>query len=334
MTDAVASTVTNTVTSAMHTGLAVTASGFPDLFAPGVATAFILTILRVGGLMLAAPVWSAQSVPMKLRTALIVIFAVLLLPAATANANVTSLRISPASFLAESIIGFVIGVAAAITIASAEFAGELITTTAGLSGAAIMDPVNNTQAPILSGFMQLLALVLLVISGGHVLMIEAVGNSFRAMPLGASFDLGAGMGAFVPMAKVIFLSGLQFAAPVIAAVFVTNVALAVLGRAAPQLQIMSVAFPLQIGIGLLTFAGSIALVVHVMTDWTPGFATSLDAFARASGASASATPAKESTDAGINAARIRATTNAASINAAPVGMSPSASLTPSTAIGH
>jgi flagellar biosynthetic protein FliR len=157
-----------------------------------------------------------------------------------------------------------------------------------LSGAAIMDPVNNTQAPILSGFMGLLAMVLLVISGGHLLMIEAVGNSFRAMPLGASFDLAAGMHAVVPMAKVIFMSGLQFAAPVIAAVFVTNVALAVLGRAAPQLQIMSLAFPLQIGVGLLTFAGSVALVVHVMTDWTPGFANTLDAFARSSGASATA----------------------------------------------
>jgi flagellar biosynthetic protein FliR len=272
----------------MHRGLAVSASGFPDLFAPGVATAFILTLLRVAGLMLAAPVWSAQSVPMKLRTALIVIFAVLLLPASTSNANLPALRISPATFLSESIIGFVIGMAAAITVAAAEFAGELITTTAGLSGAAIMDPVNNTQHPILAGFMQLMALVLLVISGGHVLMITAVGNSFHAMPLGAPFDLAAGMGAFVPMARVIFVTGLQFAAPVIAAVFVTNVALAVLGRAAPQLQIMSVAFPMQIGIGLLTFAGSVALVVHVMTDWTPGFANSLDVFARASGASTAA----------------------------------------------
>jgi flagellar biosynthetic protein FliR len=278
--------------------------------------------------MLAAPVWSAQSVPMKLRTALIVIFAVLLLPASTASATLTTLRISPASFLFESIIGFVVGLAAAITVAAAEFAGELITTTAGLSGAAIMDPVNNTQAPILSGFMQLLALVLLVISGGHLLMIEAVGNSFRAMPLGAEFNIGAGMGAVVPMAKVIFLTGLQFAAPVIAAVFVTNVALAVLGRAAPQLQIMSVAFPLQIGVGLLTFAGSIALVVHVMTDWTPGFANTLDAFARASGASATATHANAAKVSAAKAARSVATPATTTATATPAAMSPS------IAIGH
>jgi len=50
---------------------------------------------------------------------------------------------------------------------------------------------------------------------------------------------------------------------------------------APQLNIMSLAFPLQIGVGLLTFAGSLALVVNAMSDWTPGFATNLENVARA-----------------------------------------------------
>ncbi len=257
------------------------AAGLPDFFAPGAATAFVLTLLRVGGLLLVAPVWSAKTVPMKLRTVLIVIFSVLLTPVASASANLPALRITPAAFLTESIIGFVIGLAAATTIAAAEFAGELITTTSGLSGAAVFDPVNNTQGSLLSSFMQLFALVLLVVGGGHVLMVKAVGMSFDALPLGANLDLGAGMVAFVPTAKVIFTSGLQFASPVIAAVFVTNLALATLGRAAPQLQVMSLAFPMQIGVGLLTFAGSVALIAHVMADWTPGFRDSLETFSHA-----------------------------------------------------
>jgi flagellar biosynthetic protein FliR len=74
---------------------------------------------------------------------------------------------------------------------------------------------------------------------------------------------------------------MQFAAPVIAAVLLTNIALAVLGRAAPQLQIMSLAFPLPIGIGLLTFAGSIGLVVQALGGWTTQYGTTLDSFVRA-----------------------------------------------------
>ena len=80
---------------------------------------------------------------------------------------------------------------------------------------------------------------------------------------------------------------MQFAAPVIAAVLLLNLAIAVLGRAAPQLNIMSVAFPLQIGAGLLTFAGSLALIVHAMSDWTPGFSATIESMARATRGSVS-----------------------------------------------
>lgn len=275
-----------------HSGLSelssFAAAGLPDFFAPGVTAAFVLTALRVGGLLLVAPVWSAKSVPMRLRSALLVIFSVLLMPASTAGVNSDLLRITPATFFGESAIGMVIGLSAAIVIAAAEAAGEQMTVSIGLSGAAIFDPINNTQGAILAQFMQMLAVVVLLVGGGHLVMIRAVAESFRVMPLGASLNISAGFGAFVPMARSLFSSGMQFAAPVIAAVLVMNIALAVLGRAAPKLQVMSVAFPLQIGVGLLTLSGTLALIIRVMSDWTPGFGANIEAFARAAGAASAA----------------------------------------------
>ncbi|MFO0093596.1 MAG: flagellar biosynthetic protein FliR, partial [Gemmatimonadaceae bacterium] len=88
--------------------------GLPDFAAPGVAAAFVLTALRVGGLLLVAPAWSAKSVPMKLRTAVLVVFAVLLLPSALQTADRATLVITPATFLAETAIGFALGLAAAL----------------------------------------------------------------------------------------------------------------------------------------------------------------------------------------------------------------------------
>ncbi|MFN7531169.1 MAG: flagellar biosynthetic protein FliR [Gemmatimonas sp.] len=255
--------------------------GLPDLFAPGVATATVLTALRVGGLLLVAPAWSAKSVPMRLRAALIVMFAVLLLPAALESADPTGLAITPATFLAETVVGFALGFAAALVVAGVEFAGELATNTIGLSGAAIFDPLGNTQGALFASFLQLLAVTLLLLAGGHLLMIEAVAKSFTVMPLGGPLALDRG---FLPLVKAgaqLFASGLQFAAPVIAAILLTNLALAVLGRAAPQLQVMSLAFPLQIGVGLLTFAGSIGLVVQALGGWTTPYHQTLDSFARA-----------------------------------------------------
>ena len=255
--------------------------GLPDFFAPGVATATVLTALRVGGLLLVAPAWSAKSVPMRLRTAMLVVFAVLLLPAALESADREHLAITPAAFLGETAIGFALGFAAAVVIAGAEFAGELATTTIGLSGAAIFDPINNTQSSLLASFMQLMALTLLLIAGGHVLMIEAVAKSFAVLPLGAPLALDQGLLSLAKAGAQIFASGLQFATPVIAAVMLTNIALSILGRAAPSLQVMSLAFPLQIGIGLITFAGSLGLVVQALGGSTTQYGNTIDSFVRA-----------------------------------------------------
>lgn len=256
-------------------------SGLPDFFAPGVATATVLVALRVGGLLLVAPAWSSKQIPMRLRTALLVLFAILLVPSGLASADRAVLAITPATFLTETALGMAFGLAAAFTIAGAEFAGELMTTTIGLSGAAIFDPVNNTQGAILGAFMQVLAIVILMGTGGHLLMLQAVSHSFSLFPLGAPLHVGAGLLALIKSASTIFATGVQFASPVIAAVMLANIALAILGRAAPQLQIMSIAFPLQIGIGLLTVAGSIGLLVRALGDWTPAYRQHLDLFAKA-----------------------------------------------------
>ncbi|MFN9205219.1 MAG: flagellar biosynthetic protein FliR, partial [Gemmatimonas sp.] len=122
---------------------------------------------------------------------------------------------------------------------------------------------------------------LLLVAGGHVLMLKAVAMSFVALPLGAPVALDQGFLALVKAASSIFATGLQFAAPVIAAILLANTALAILGRAAPQLQIISIAFPLQIGIGLLTFASSLGLIANGLGTWTAAYGRTVDTFARA-----------------------------------------------------
>lgn len=251
-------------------------TGFPDLFAPGVASALVLVALRVGGLMLVAPMWSARTVPMRLRTAALVLFAVLLLPTALASAPPEGVAITPATFLGETLIGFAIGFAGAIVLAGAEAAGELLTISMGLSGAAILNPTEGGQTLVLGQFLRLVALTLLLSAGGHLIMLEALAETFRVLPLGGSLAMGDGMRALAETAITIFASAVQFAAPVLGAVMLTNVALGVLSRAAPQLNIFSVAFPLQIGIGLLVFALTLAVIASAFAEWPTHFAAAVE----------------------------------------------------------
>ncbi len=251
-------------------------SGFPDLFAPGTASALVLVALRVGGLLLVAPVWSARTVPMRLRTACLVIFAVFLLPTAIASAPAGGVVITPTAFLAETFIGFAIGLAGAIIIAGAEAAGDMLSISIGLSGAAIFNPMNGGQTMVLGQFMQLFALTLLLTAGGHVIMLEALADTFRVLPIGGAVNLADGARALADTGTTIFASALKFAAPVLGAIMITNVSLGVLSRAAPQLNIFTVAFPLQIGIGMLVLAMTLAVIATAISQWPTEFGLSLE----------------------------------------------------------
>jgi flagellar biosynthetic protein FliR len=164
-------------------------------------------------------------------------------------------------------VGFVIGLGAALLVGAAEAAGELMAIQIGLSGASIMDPVNQHQVPALGQMMQLTALALLLSLDLHLVMLDAVAASTRVLPVGMEMDLAGGAMALVRTGSTLFVLGLRFAAPVVAAVLIANVALAILSRAAPQLNVLSVAFPLQIGIGLFALAAALPFIGTFFTGW-------------------------------------------------------------------
>ncbi len=213
-----------------------------DLFAPGSAAVAVLLAMRMTGLMLIAPVFSAKTVPVALRTALLVLFTVLIQPVAYASAHGIP-QITPASAVGELLVGFAIGLGVALLVGAAETAGDLIAIQIGLSGASLLDPFSNVSSPVLSNFFSLFVITLLLALNVHLAMLEAIGSSLRAVPIGSAMNIQSGLGAMLSLGGTLFVSGLQFAAPVLATVMIGNVALAVLSRAAPQLNILSVAFP-------------------------------------------------------------------------------------------
>ncbi len=241
-----------------------------DLFAPGTAGVMALFGARVSGLVLIAPVFSARTVPVSLRTALVVLLTMLLAPAA-AVALSGAPSLTPRAFLGEVLVGFALGIGAAVFVGAAEAAGELIAIQVGLSGAAIMDPMSQTQGPALGQFMSLLAVALMLSVDAHLVMLDALAVSTRHIPLGTAAELEAGAGAMASLGSTLFALGFRFAAPVVAAVLVANVALAVLSRAAPQLNVLSLAFPVQIALGLFALVAAIPLVAAWFGGWEAAY---------------------------------------------------------------
>jgi flagellar biosynthetic protein FliR len=245
-----------------------------DLFAPGSPQTLVLVAARVGGLVLVAPVFSTKNVPAQVKTGLIVLLTALLQPLALSQ-TVGIPQITPETFVGETLVGFGLGLGAALLVGSAGLAGDLMGMQIGLSGAAILDPISNSSENVLGTFGNLFAITLLLAVDAHLVMIDAVAKSFHVIPVGSGLH-AAGLLAMVRTGSVLFGLGLQFAAPVIAAVLVANTALAILTRAAPQLNVLSVAFPIQIGIGLIALSASIPFIGAFYHGWSGVYNDAVD----------------------------------------------------------
>jgi flagellar biosynthesis protein FliR len=245
-----------------------------DLFAPGSATVLVLVAARVGGVVLAAPVFSAATVPVPVRTLLVVLFTVLLQPAALA-AHVGVPALTPALAASETVVGLAIGMGAALIVGASEAAGEILGVQIGLSGAALLDPLGNGESSALSTFTSLFTIALLLSLNLHLVMLRALAASFERLPVGAVLHLDAGLGALVALGTRLFVLGVRFASPVIAAVMIVNAALAVLGRVAPQMNLLAISFPAQIGVGVFALGVALPFIAFWLRGWTGEYAAML-----------------------------------------------------------
>jgi len=246
-----------------------------DFLAPASIPTLVLLFARVGGLVLVAPVFSTKAVPATVKLAITVLITLLLHPIGLAQAGGVTPQVTPETFIVETLIGFGLGLGAALLVGAASVAGDVIGMQIGLSGASILDPINNSSENVLGTFGNLFAVTLLLAVDAHLVMVDAVGKSMSVIPLGHGVH-AAGVLAMVKGGSVLFGLGLQFAAPVVAAVLVANTALAILSRAAPQLNLLSVAFPVQIGVGLMALAASIPFIGAFYHGWSGVYMNSID----------------------------------------------------------
>jgi flagellar biosynthetic protein FliR len=237
-----------------------------ELLAPTSVATLVLLVFRVGGVVLAAPVFSAKMLSVMLKTSIVVVLSWLLHPMALGAVG-GEVRLTTGHVLTEMLIGLAMGLGAAVLIGAAEAMGDLLAVHIGLSGASSLDPLTNISVPVLGQFANLFAVTLMLSVDGHLVMLGALAKSLQMIPVGSDPNLAAGASAMVAMGSSLFVIGLRFAAPVLATVLLANVALAILTRAAPQLNILSIAFPIQIAVGLFAFAATIPAIGSFYLGW-------------------------------------------------------------------
>ena len=208
--------------------------------------------VRISSMMLAAPVFGARMMPVRIRIVLALMLSALSIPLLPPVPVVDPISFAAAGILFQQIIiGVAMGFIVQMVFQALVVAGEAIANGMGLGFARMVDPANGVQVPVISQFLVVMATLLFVILNGHLLLIQLVIRSFEILPVSSSGLSLPGFKAVVNWASQMFVGGLLIALPAVTALMVVNIAMGVITRAAPQLNIFAVGFPLMILLGFI-----------------------------------------------------------------------------------
>ena len=220
-------------------------------------TAVIWTVLRVGGVVMLAPLLGAMFVPRRIRLVIAVVLAVALVPSIGPLPDIQP--VSPAGILTvmqELIVGLAIGFVLRLATEAALMAGQLISSGMGLSFASVVDPQSGTM-PLLGRFYIVVSSLVLLATNAHLSLIALLAQSFTVVPIGSGGLGPADAHAIVEFGSVMFAGAVQLALPSVVAILMVNIAFGVISRAAPTLNLFAVGFPITILLGLFILVLSI-----------------------------------------------------------------------------
>ncbi len=231
-----------------------------------VIAGYFLPFVRIGAMVTAAPVFSAMSVPTRVRLVFALALTAVIAPTVGPVAGFQPFSLAGVGMiLAEMLVGLAMGFLLNLAFAAFIVAGQIVAMQMGLGFASMIDPSNGAQAPVLSMFYLLLVTLLFFSMDGHHLLILLVHESFARLPPGTGL-LTADYWRVALWGTEMFAGALLVALPAVVALLMVNGALGVMSRAAPQLNIFAVGFILTIAGGFLVMTFTLPSVLWHLRD--------------------------------------------------------------------
>lgn len=218
------------------------------------ASTFIFVLIRCGSIIFAAPIFGAMNVPMQVKLGLSMLLALILTPLTAHVAMPDTVISTVVSLAGEAFIGASIGLCMKFVFTGIEYAGQVASFQMGIGMASAYDPINSSQVTVLGKFMSILTLLVFLSVNGHLMIILALKKSFEVIPPYGFHFSGALIENMVVFSKEIFILAVKFAAPVIAILVFTNIALGIMARTVPQLNMFVVGFAITIFVGFVMIA--------------------------------------------------------------------------------
>lgn len=225
-------------------------------------------LVRPGMLIIGTPFLGGVYAPVTLRIGLTVLLAILLAPFVQPPAalSVTGLAVVVAREMA---IGLALALAIRVLVVAAEFAGQFMGYQIGLSLGSLIDPQTGVRNSTLALLYANVAIVVCLATNAHHMLLRALADSYAALPIGFG-GVDASLAASVSrLLGLVFVLGVRIAAPVVIVMLLVEIALALLARVAPSLNVMTAGAPVRVAVGLLIVAATVSVVPLIVTRSLP-----------------------------------------------------------------
>jgi flagellar biosynthetic protein FliR len=219
---------------------------------------FIWPFFRITALFVVLPIFSGHLIPVHARIILAAAITLIIAPLLPSLPHIPLFSLSGVLLVTQQVlIGVAMGFILQFVFAAVVFGGQTIAYNMGLGFASMIDPQTGVQVPVIAQFYLLLATLLFLSIDGHLLMIGLVIDSFTAIPIGNGGLTTTGLLAVVSWSSRLFAVGVLLSLPIMSILLLVNLGFGVASRAAPQLNIFSVGFPISLFVGIVLIGATL-----------------------------------------------------------------------------
>jgi flagellar biosynthetic protein FliR len=233
----------------------------------------LLIFVRIGIVLFMFPFFGGIMVPNPVKAGLVLMITIALFPVVQPDPKLfpNGLLASVNLILSELILGMVVGLIARFFFASIQLGGQLVGYQMGFAIANVFDPESGSQGSILAQLGYWMAILFFLLLDGHHVVLKVLRDSFSVIEVG-TLSLGDGVLVRIMEASThMFSMAIKIGAPAIAALLLTSAAFGVIAKVVPQMNILIVAFPLKIGVGLYFFGISLEILLYFSKQYVSRF---------------------------------------------------------------
>lgn len=228
-------------------------------------TVFLLVLVRMGSLFVITPVFGSRNVPSYLKIGFAFFCSVILTTLLKGvTVEYTSFIAYAGMVLKELAVGIILGYASYMVFSALYIAGQIIDTQIGFGMVNVLDPMHDSQVPLTGNLMYILGLIFFMLIDGHHILLTALFKSYNILPINGFAFNDVLFNNMLHIFYETFAIGFKISIPIVAASLLAEVALGILAKTVPQMNVFVVGMPLKVGIGLLTFIVMLPMLINSM----------------------------------------------------------------------